>query len=159
MIANKLCCWCWISYNMNEREIDKPICACAWKHLVDTEHVVRVYTYTDVERIFTDVRHKVFVCANTSCFKSLGTQLFTLIWKHVSTEGELLNTSSLLTNIVETNLGICTQYSKKYQKVWFTGWAYSSRMKGNIKKSAGRTNETESKGEQKETNLPGTPRQ
>eukprot|EP00658_Telonema_sp_P-2_P082449 TRINITY_DN871_c0_g1_i4.p1 TRINITY_DN871_c0_g1~~TRINITY_DN871_c0_g1_i4.p1 ORF type:complete len:195 (-),score=39.88 TRINITY_DN871_c0_g1_i4:42-626(-) len=45
----------------------KPVSASARKHLVDTEHVERVYTDAHVERILTSGLGHILVARNTAC--------------------------------------------------------------------------------------------
>jgi len=84
----------------------EPISSSARQHFVDTYNVERVNAKTHVESVFTHELDHVLVGANTGGFQSLGRELFVLIRDHVDTERELIDTSLLTTQIVNTDLWI-----------------------------------------------------
>lgn len=78
----------------------------ARKLLVHTDNVERVDTNTQVETFTTTELDESLVSGDTSSFQSLRGDLLTLIADEMDDERELINMGFLVTNIVDTDLGI-----------------------------------------------------
>ena len=76
------------------------------QHLVDTEDVEGVDTDSHVERLTTRDLGDVLVSTDTGSLKSLGGKLLKLVRDEVDTEREVVDGSSLSTEIIDTDLGI-----------------------------------------------------
>jgi len=76
------------------------------QHLVDTEDVEGVDTDSHVERLTTRDLGDVLVSTDTGSLKSLGGKLLKLVRDKVDTEREVVDGSSLSTEIIDTDLGI-----------------------------------------------------
>jgi hypothetical protein len=68
--------------------------------------VERVSTHTDVVSILSDVLGKVLVDSNTARLKSLRRNLLLLVTYKVSNEWEKIYRCSLVTNIINLDLGL-----------------------------------------------------
>lgn len=96
-----------------------PISSGAWKHLVDTKNVERMYTNTQVESILSSVLCHVLVARNTRRLQSLGRYILLLPTNEMYTERKFLNSLSLHTHIVDTDLGVWNSPTKPWLGVGF----------------------------------------
>jgi len=84
----------------------QPICTGARKHFVDTENVERVGAHTDVVSILPCELGQVLVAGNAASFKGFGRKLLLLAGNEVDNIGELVDTSALVTDIENADLGV-----------------------------------------------------
>lgn len=84
----------------------KTISTGTGQHLVDTEDVEGVETDTHMEGILARHLGDVLVAANTAGLQCLGRDLLLLVAEQVNAEGELVDTSLLTTEVVDTNLWV-----------------------------------------------------
>ena len=89
-----------------------PIGARARKHLVDAQHVPRVHTDTQVERVLSGVLHHVLVARHTSSLKRLRGELLLLDGHQMRRERKLLDAVLLLAGVVDANLRVCARCSE-----------------------------------------------
>ena len=84
----------------------QAISTCARKHLVDTEHLVRVCADAHVEGFLSCVLHHELVAGNTGGLESLGRDLLAFVGNHVHAHRELINTGPFGTDLVDLDLGV-----------------------------------------------------
>jgi len=84
----------------------EPISSGARQHFVDADDVEGVNAETHVESVLAHELDHVFVGANTGGFQGFGGELFILVGNHVDAERELIDSSPLTSQIVNTDLGI-----------------------------------------------------
>ena len=76
------------------------------KHLVDSDNVIRMSTDSQVEEILTGNLDHVLVASNTSGLECFRTDLLVFIRNKVNSSWELIAMGSLVTNVVDTKLGV-----------------------------------------------------
>ena len=84
----------------------QSICSGAGQHLVDSETVPRVDSDSQVEGVLSCEFNQIFVARNTACFKRFRADLFLLHGDSVHGEREHVNVGLLITDIINTDLGI-----------------------------------------------------
>ena len=84
-----------------------PIGTSARKHLVDAQHVPRVHTDTQVERLLARVLDHVLVARDTRGLERLRRDLLLLDRHKVGSEGELVDAVLLLASVVDPDLRVC----------------------------------------------------
>lgn len=84
----------------------KSISTSTRKHLVDSDNVVGMSSDSQVEEVLTGDLNHVLVASNTSSFQGLRGDLFVFIGNKVNSGGELVARSLLVTNVVDTKLGV-----------------------------------------------------
>lgn len=80
--------------------------ACARKHLVDANDVVRVCAHAHVEAVLATELYKSLVGGNTCSFKCLAGQLLTLVGHKVHNGRKLVHRCLLVADIVDSQLRI-----------------------------------------------------
>jgi len=84
----------------------KTISTGTGQHLVDAEDVEGVETDTHMEGILAGHLGDILVAANAAGLEGLGRDLLLLVTEQVDAEGELVDTSLLTTEVVDTNLWV-----------------------------------------------------
>jgi hypothetical protein len=88
------------------------------KHLVNSDDVVWVSSNSQVEEILTGDLDHVLIASNTSSLKCLGSDLLVFIGNKVNSGWELIAGSSLVTDIVDTKLGVWDTSAVSRLWVW-----------------------------------------
>jgi hypothetical protein len=78
----------------------------AGQHLVDTQDVEGVGAHTQMETILTAHLHGILVGADTGSLKSLRGDVLVFAGDQMDSEGELINSSLLLTAVIDTKLRV-----------------------------------------------------
>lgn len=78
----------------------------AGKHLVDSDHMPRVDSDSEMVVVLTDSDHHMLVASNTGGLQSLGTDLLLLVGDQVHGEGEHLDAGLLVSGVVDPELGV-----------------------------------------------------
>jgi len=76
------------------------------QHLIDTDNVEWVASDTHVETVFSGNLNQVLVGTDTGGFESLGAQLFILVGDEMDAERELIDTSTLPSEIEDTDFWV-----------------------------------------------------
>lgn len=84
----------------------KTICAGTRQHFVDADDVVWVDSDTHMETILSCNLDEVLVGTDTGGFESFGAQLFVLVGDEMDAEREFIDTSTLSSEIEDTDFGI-----------------------------------------------------
>mmetsp|Transcript_48643 Transcript_48643/g.122402 ORF Transcript_48643/g.122402 Transcript_48643/m.122402 type:complete len:214 (-) Transcript_48643:109-750(-) len=84
----------------------KTISTGARKHLVDAEHMPRVHTDAEMERLLTTLLGDVLVAGNAGSLQSLRRQLLLLEGDQVDAQREVIDVSLLAAKIVDLDLGV-----------------------------------------------------
>jgi len=99
------------------------------QHLVDADDVEWMGTNSHMETVLSGNLYQVFVGANTGSFESLGGELFVLIGDEMDAEWELVDTSTLTSQVEDTNLWVWDTSVEAGLWVWLvlavavaTGW-------------------------------------
>ena len=98
----------------------ESICTSAWKHFVDSEHVPRVNSASQVESILGDELNHILVGSNTCGFECLRGNLLLFIGDNMHNVRELFDTSFLFSGIVDTNSWIRHTSVVSGFRVWLT---------------------------------------
>ena len=89
---------------------------------VDSNDVVRMTSDSHMERILSTDLGKVFVCANTSSFKSFGRKLFIFVRHKMYTQRKFINTRLLASQIKNTDLLHIRKADKTYEVYYLGIW-------------------------------------
>jgi len=95
----------WLTESTSHTSL-KSISTSARQHLVDTQDVERMSSDSQMESVLTSIVDHVLVACNTSSFKSFGGNLFLFSRKHMNTDWEFSHISSLVTDVVNSDLWI-----------------------------------------------------
>jgi len=84
----------------------ETICSGTGQHFIDTNDVVRVASDTHMETILSGNLDEVLVGADTGSFEGFGAQLFVLVGNEMNAEWELIDTSTLSSEIEDTDFRV-----------------------------------------------------
>jgi hypothetical protein len=84
--------------------LNVPIRTSTRQHFVDTKDVERVHTNPQVERVFASGLCYILVGADTGSLERFARELLILIGDKVTTEGELIDRSTLPAEVKDTDL-------------------------------------------------------
>lgn len=84
----------------------KPISSSTRQHLVDSEHMERVFSHSQVESFSSTELHQVLVGTDTSSLHGLGGQLFPFIGAQMHAEWKFVYSSLLLAQVEDSDFGI-----------------------------------------------------
>ena len=84
----------------------KSISSSAGEHLVNSDNVPRVDSDSHMEVVSSDLGLHVLVASNSSSFEGFGGDLFFLVANQMDAAGELVVSCSLLSDIVDSQLGV-----------------------------------------------------
>ncbi len=88
------------------------------QHFVDPQHMERVHSDTQVERILASILGHVLVASNPSCFQSFTRNVLFLPADQMYAEGELVHPLLLHTHIVDANLRVWHSSTEPRLWVW-----------------------------------------
>ena len=109
----------WLSEGTSHTLLES-ISSSTWKHFVNSENVPRVNSDSHVECVLTSFSLHVLVGSNSSGFKSFWWNLFFFSWDHVNAAWELVELSSLLSNVVNSELRIGDTSAISGFRVWLS---------------------------------------
>jgi hypothetical protein len=88
------------------------------QHFVDPQHMERVHSDTQVERILASILGHVLVASNPSCFQSFTRNVLFLPADQMYAEGEFVHPLLLHTHIVDANLRVWHSSTEPRLWVW-----------------------------------------